>query len=189
MTNFRPFHSGDSSAVRNRRWRLRRIYGIEEHQYEEMMQQQSGKCAIPSCENRAEHIDHDHETGGVRGLLCLRCNLILGMAKESQELLCGIAEYLRESSRRELIGGKRLPSAPAKKASPEEREWRRQLMLGNKHSAGKPSWNKGKKCPPETVAKLREARKKWWDSLTEEERQKQRNFGRRGAAARWEGKK
>jgi hypothetical protein len=41
------------------------------------------------------HIDHDHITGKVRGLLCTQCNIALGMTHDDPGLLTKLAEYLR----------------------------------------------------------------------------------------------
>ena len=55
---------------------LLKTYGIAVEQYELMLEQQAGRCAI--CRNKPQkrrlHVDHDHKTGKIRGLLCLRCN-------------------------------------------------------------------------------------------------------------------
>jgi hypothetical protein len=56
--------------------RLRHRYGISLAQYDEMAETQGGVCAIcgqPPKQKRL-HVDHDHETGRVRGLLCAPCN-------------------------------------------------------------------------------------------------------------------
>lgn len=51
-------------------------------------------CSNPGCRNTERlHIDHDHKTGKVRGLLCARCNTSLGMLKEDVERIRGLAEY------------------------------------------------------------------------------------------------
>ncbi|MFF2842330.1 endonuclease domain-containing protein [Paenarthrobacter sp. NPDC057981] len=58
---------------------------------------EDGLCAI--CEEReGEHIDHDHLTGQVRGLLCGQCNVGLGMFQDSEEVLTKAAAYIRAAS-------------------------------------------------------------------------------------------
>lgn len=67
-----------------------------------MLHAQDGKCAI--CKTASwdkEHkkfrrlvVDHDHKTGKVRGLLCANCNLVLGHAKDSVQLLAASIAYL-----------------------------------------------------------------------------------------------
>jgi hypothetical protein len=59
--------------------RLRKVYGITREQYEIMGEAQDWRCAIcrtdhPGGKIRKFHIDHDHATGRVRGLLCHFCN-------------------------------------------------------------------------------------------------------------------
>lgn len=73
-----------------RQWK----YGITPEQYEKMYAAQNGKCAIRSCPNPISHIDHDHRTDEVRGLLCKTCNWGLGHFKDSPTLLREAAEYL-----------------------------------------------------------------------------------------------
>lgn len=66
--------------------RRKRLFGVDEARYAEMLQAQAGGCAIchapPNPEGRPATqtlcVDHDHETGAVRGLLCHRCNKSLG---------------------------------------------------------------------------------------------------------------
>jgi hypothetical protein len=64
---------------------LRKKYGLEPEQFRAMWIRQSGMCAMPGClavlgmfGASGHHVDHDHETGEVRGLLCHRCNVGLG---------------------------------------------------------------------------------------------------------------
>lgn len=77
---------------------LRAKYGISIEKYEEMSAAQEGRCAIcQSIPTSALHVDHDHQTGQVRKLLCTHCNTMLGLAKESEETLQRAVEYLRAS--------------------------------------------------------------------------------------------
>jgi hypothetical protein len=57
-------------------------YGITEDDYQRMAEKQSQSCAI--CGRRTERldVDHDHKTGKVRGLLCIRCNTTVGILEE-----------------------------------------------------------------------------------------------------------
>ena len=77
--------------------RLLRNYGITLDQYEHMRATQSNRCAI--CRGTLDgirncHVDHDHETSKVRELLCNRCNLMIGMAKEDPMVLRYAINYL-----------------------------------------------------------------------------------------------
>ena len=73
-------------------------YGITADDFKQMFETQQGKCAICNEEpktKRGLHVDHDHETGKVRGLLCHGCNVALGSFKEDVTLLNKAIEYLR----------------------------------------------------------------------------------------------
>ncbi|MBM3661163.1 MAG: hypothetical protein FJW95_16895 [Actinobacteria bacterium] len=62
-----------------------------------MLEAQGGGCAIcgrPEPEGGSLHVDHDHETGAVRGLLCFRCNGALGNLDENVERLADAIAYL-----------------------------------------------------------------------------------------------
>jgi hypothetical protein len=81
----------------DREYHLKRKYGITLEDYERMLEAQGGVCAIcgePRPEERTLHVDHDHETGEVRGLLCFRCNNALGDFREQYELFQKAADYL-----------------------------------------------------------------------------------------------
>ena len=72
-----------------------RLYGITVENYNRLFSQQKGKCAL--CRRTPSHqlhIDHDHRTGEVRGLLCKTCNLTLGYYEKYQD---EIHVYLRSS--------------------------------------------------------------------------------------------
>jgi|SRR5579871_1220575 len=90
---------------------LRRQFGITTEQYEEMVAAQGGVCAIcgtPPVLHRARKggrrqgrqvsprlvVDHDHCTGTVRGLLCVRCNRGIGFLKDNPAILRSALEYL-----------------------------------------------------------------------------------------------
>lgn len=82
--------------ARKRRGHLA-VYGLTEETFNEMLSSQGGVCAIchnaPSSKRRL-HIDHDHNSGRVRALLCTRCNCAIGLAKENPETLRSLAGYL-----------------------------------------------------------------------------------------------
>jgi hypothetical protein len=98
------------NAERRRRWyatqdgkrkqkdnALRAQYGITLDQYERMADEQGGNCRI--CESALDlgfytAVDHDHDTGRVRGLLCSKCNMALGAFKDSAALLERAIDYL-----------------------------------------------------------------------------------------------
>ena len=77
---------------------LERAYGITPERYEEILKLQNGVCYICSDTVKSRrgklHVDHDHSTGEVRGLLCINCNRGLGNFRDSIELLKKAIEYL-----------------------------------------------------------------------------------------------
>lgn len=81
---------------------LRRLYGITLAQYEGLLVAQDNRCAIcgarPS-ERRRLDVDHDHESGRIRGLLCPRCNLALGQIGHDPARARALADYLEGAAR------------------------------------------------------------------------------------------
>jgi hypothetical protein len=69
-------------------------HGITKEDYAIRLKDQQGKCAICGCLPKKLCVDHDHETGKIRGLLCNNCNLMLGHSKDSVERLRNAADYL-----------------------------------------------------------------------------------------------
>jgi len=63
---------------------LKRLYGIDETKYQEMLMEQNGVCAICSSppKRKSLAVDHDHRTGKVRSLLCQSCNARLGVLED-----------------------------------------------------------------------------------------------------------
>jgi hypothetical protein len=80
-----------------RPYHLKRRYGITEAQFDEMVNQQGGLCA--ACKKRpATQVDHDHQTGRVRGILCLNCNAALGAFKDDPRIVWAAIEYLETAN-------------------------------------------------------------------------------------------
>lgn len=87
---------------------LENVYGITRADYAEMMKRQNGVCWIckkPETSVHRSHgkervrnlaVDHNHKTGDVRALLCMRCNHILGRGEESVDIFQGMINYIRE---------------------------------------------------------------------------------------------
>lgn len=73
--------------------KLRRLYGLSLLEYNKMMIAQGGLCAICKS-NPATDVDHCHQTGVVRGILCNNCNRGLGFFKDSRVLLLTASFYL-----------------------------------------------------------------------------------------------
>lgn len=75
-----------------------KLYGLTLEQYKELLAKTDGCCSI--CGDRPKssknlHIDHDHKTSVVRGLLCMKCNVGLRAFREDPELMLKAMWYLR----------------------------------------------------------------------------------------------
>lgn len=82
---------------------LKRNYGITYDVYLKMLQDQDSKCYLCESEgfimDKTKHklklvVDHCHETGKVRKLLCHNCNRALGLFKDNKEVILAAAEYV-----------------------------------------------------------------------------------------------
>jgi len=76
--------------------RRAQTYGVTPEQYDEMLAAQGGRCAACAGDfpGRGPHVDHDHDTDRVRGLLCHGCNVSLGNVGDSVDRLMQLAAYL-----------------------------------------------------------------------------------------------
>jgi hypothetical protein len=84
-----------------RDWRLK-LYGLRPQDYIDLYEAQEGRCKIcgetgEAFGGRRLHVDHDHATGRVRGLLCGLCNTGIGHLGDSPERLRTAASYLEEA--------------------------------------------------------------------------------------------
>lgn len=64
-----------------------------------MVEAQDGICAICKTKLKTPYVDHDHDTGLIRGILCNRCNRALGMFKDDRFMLLNAVAYLDRFSR------------------------------------------------------------------------------------------
>lgn len=85
--------------AQSRNSRFKSKYGINEEQRNQLLENQQSKCAIcGDHENETPKktlaIDHCHTTGAVRGLLCIRCNNLLGFARDDISILETAIQYL-----------------------------------------------------------------------------------------------
>jgi len=83
---------------KRRRNLLRHGYNISVPQYEALLAEQHGCCAICGTDacatGRHFAVDHDHTTGRIRGLLCVNCNQGIGKFKEQTDIMKRAIEYL-----------------------------------------------------------------------------------------------
>lgn len=79
---------------------LKRHYNLSLEDYKKKLKEQNHKCAICGIDeadlSRALHVDHDHDTKEVRGLLCVSCNVGLGHFKDDSNLLSEAISYLQK---------------------------------------------------------------------------------------------
>jgi hypothetical protein len=111
---------------RMREGHLKRRFGLTLESYAELLEAQGVGCAICGRQARAGsslHVDHDHETGEVRGLLCFSCNASIGKMADDPERLVRAADYLSSGGFvpggvTELAGLARARAAALVSASP-----------------------------------------------------------------------
>ncbi|MFI9153359.1 endonuclease VII domain-containing protein [Streptomyces sp. NPDC053367] len=80
-------------AAQGRQGHLKRQYGLTEAERDELVVSQGGVCCICSAA-APEHVDHCHETGRVRGVLCFSCNAALGQFKDRPDVIRRAAAYV-----------------------------------------------------------------------------------------------
>lgn len=95
----RKYHADNKAkrAQQHKDWRNKKVFGLGDGEYETMLANQGGVCAIckKECTSKPSlAVDHDHATGKVRGLLCSNCNNGLGRFKDDVELLNNAIGYL-----------------------------------------------------------------------------------------------
>jgi hypothetical protein len=75
-------------------------YGLTPAELDALIEKQAGRCAIcdgpPNGPGNRLHIDHCHETGRIRGLLCGKCNTMIGLADNDPARLWAAIGYLKE---------------------------------------------------------------------------------------------
>ena len=88
-------------AVKIRARDIRKKYGMSAEAFKALHDAQGGACGICraklTTENRGTVVDHCHDTGKVRGLLCQGCNRGIGLLKDSAEVLASAIAYLNGS--------------------------------------------------------------------------------------------
>jgi hypothetical protein len=84
------------NRTKRKEQQLVREYGLSSLEFKEMLERQEHRCAIcyESFNEKVIYVDHNHETGEVRGLLCNLCNMGLGLFKDNTERLGNAIKYL-----------------------------------------------------------------------------------------------
>ena len=89
--------------LKNRQYNLKKRYDMTMEDYDGLHEEQEGMCAIcgamegGTTRSRKLHVDHNHTTGDVRGLLCNECNTGLGKFKDDTAILKNAITYLQEN--------------------------------------------------------------------------------------------
>jgi hypothetical protein len=80
-------------------YELKKNYGVSIEEYTAKLDAQEGVCAICGGVNKNGFRlcwDHDHKTNLARGILCRRCNTLLGLCDDNTEILISMIGYLKE---------------------------------------------------------------------------------------------
>ena len=104
--NHKAFVASGGKKVADRRSHLKRKYGMTLEEYDALLEAQGGGCFIcgrPPRDDISLHVDHDHSTGRVRGILCFCCNNALADFREDPALLARAAGYLSWHANQEEI--------------------------------------------------------------------------------------
>lgn len=93
--------SSEELKLKRRKKQLKYCYGISLEQYQKKLEEQSYSCEICGVHEKDTSketlfIDHNHNCGSVRGLLCQHCNSVLGYAKDSVLILANCIKYLEK---------------------------------------------------------------------------------------------
>ncbi len=103
----REYRARDDVKRRQRDAYYRTTYGKTADEVDEIVELQGGRCLICKVELPerlgSRHLDHDHVTGQIRGVLCIDCNHGIGKLKVSPYLLLRAVLYLREGGFLELL--------------------------------------------------------------------------------------
>ena len=94
----RAYYATPHGKEISRRSRLKKAFGLTLEEYDELLVKQNDGCGIcgrsRSDDGRRLAVDHCHDTGKIRGLLCSSCNMALGMLNDDLELLKKAVDYL-----------------------------------------------------------------------------------------------
>jgi len=98
LSTQRGYYHSDKDSYK---WRnIKSMYNLTKEDFFDLFEKQDGKCALcnrvfETLTQRDLHIDHCHETNKIRGLLCMKCNVGLGMLGDNEEGLLKAMAYIR----------------------------------------------------------------------------------------------
>lgn len=99
-------YRSDPTIRKNIRRQQLKSFGITPERYDQILAIQNGGCSICDRRDPANKkwkyfaVDHDHQTGAVRGLLCARCNFLIGKCRENTSIISSAVRYLGRNQRR-----------------------------------------------------------------------------------------
>jgi hypothetical protein len=91
---WRTEHPAVYDSTLSKFYRIKYKYGITREEYEKMILDQNGLCGVCGVLMRVPNVDHCHETGKVRGLLCVHCNSGLGSFSDDVNIMRQAIKYL-----------------------------------------------------------------------------------------------
>lgn len=98
----RKYRSDVNYKIAQKNNHLKRYYGITIEDFNKILTEQNNKCAACGDDFNnvvKPHVDHNHKTEEVRGLLCMRCNTSLGLLQENERKILNLAKYAGKISR------------------------------------------------------------------------------------------
>lgn len=96
----RAWRSIPANKLKRQAYDIKNLYGITLEQAGAIFLSQGGACAACGSRDMGRNgpvIDHDHNTGAVRGMLCVRCNLAIGLLGDDAGKAAAIVEYLKKN--------------------------------------------------------------------------------------------
>ncbi len=95
LERMREYNSTPAKQVSNRKSHLKRKYGLTLDAFDALLASQGGGCAICG-KPEVDNVDHDHETGDVRGILCWNCNVGIGQFEDDEDRLASAMAYVAQ---------------------------------------------------------------------------------------------
>lgn len=118
IANTRSNECSSCAGRRSTTGNLSRNYDLTDEQYNDLFASQDSRCAICGGAPKKQrlHVDHNHKTGLIRGLLCMWCNhRLLGGARESVDVLKRAAAYLENPPAVAVLGERFVPKTTRKR--------------------------------------------------------------------------
>ncbi len=136
----RNSHCKTCISSRQRDARFLRVYGLTPEALTALIEAQDGLCAI-CIERPAKHVDHDHVTGEIRGVVCFRCNVGIGHFSDRSDLLQRASAYLERTTwqRTQVCKGVYRLTSPRPAAHPSPSSSAMQHLISSRRTASSPA--------------------------------------------------